>query len=574
MNLNMLGKVLTDCFSGILILDQEEKVMWSNDLIEKICNDKNPLGKKFSEVFSIDIQDIVKKCKLIKTLPGNVYNMRVKYIQEEKIYIVYIQEITDIHNKDIRLYCLEQIIESINDGVIMSDYNGRIVLYNKSHENLEELSSEEVVGKYLWEVYQYNPEHNPEMAEHRRVFKTREPIIEKYRAHSYKNGIPKYVSYSTYPIIKDNEVIAVYSVSKNETILQELLSETIELKRKLFSSIDAKEKKYKNNGTTYTFEDIIGDSEATKNTIKEAETMAVLNNSVLIVGETGTGKEVFAQSIHNFGKSKDEPFVAINCAAIPENLLESTLFGTIKGAYTGAVTQSGLFEEARNGTLFLDELNSMPITMQSKLLRVLQEKVVRRVGSSSITPIQCRVISAINEDPIKLIEEGRLRQDLFYRIAGLCLYIPSLRERKQDIISIGEFFIRKYNKLLNKNVQTFSRELREVLFSYKWPGNIRELEHFVENIMVRVKDGEKELTINHVPAYMKNMACNESIGNVQNNKKNSLPDYLREAERKIILESLSKNKWNLTQTSKELGIIRQSLEYRLKKLDIKRPSGE
>lgn len=514
MNLSMLWKLLTDCFSAIIILDEEEKVIWSNNLIEKICNDKSPLNKKFSEVFSIKLDEIIKEFKIMKTLPGNIYNLKARYIKEEKIYIVYIQEITDIYNRDIKLYCLEKIIESINDGIIISNHEGRVVLYNKAQESLEELTAKEVVGKHLWEVYEYNPECNPEMAEHRRVYKTREPIIEKYRAHTYKNGIPKYLSYSTYPIIKDEEVIGVYSISKNETSLQALLSETIELKRRLFSKGEEKEEKYKNNGTTYAFSSIVGNSDVTKSIIKEAETVSLLNNTVLIVGETGTGKEVFAQSIHNFGKNKKEPFVAINCAAIPENLLESTLFGTIKGAYTGAVTQSGLFEEARNGTLFLDELNSMPISMQSKLLRVLQEKVVRRVGGSTVTPIQCRVITAINEEPSKLIGEGRLRQDLFYRISGFCLYIPPLRERKEDLVYIGEFFIKKYNKLLNRNIETFSTQLRKIMLSYKWPGNVRELEHFVENMMIKSTENQRELNYEDIPRYIKNQMLNEVALNI------------------------------------------------------------
>ncbi|MBM7869388.1 arginine utilization regulatory protein [Clostridium pascui] len=570
MNLSMLGKLLTDCFSGIIVLDEEKKIMWSNNLIEKICNDKSPLNKKFSEVFSIKLDEIIKEFKIIKTLPGNIYNLKARYIEDEKIYIVYVQEITDIYNKDIKLYCLEKIIESINDGIIISNHEGRVVLYNKAQENLEELLAEKVVGKHLWEVYEYNPECNPEMAEHRRVYKTREPIIERYRAHTYKNGIPKYLSYSTYPIIKDEEVIGVYSISKNETSLQALLSETIELKRKLFSKGEEKEEKFKNNGTTYTFSSIVGSSDVTKSIIKEAETVSLLNNTVLIVGETGTGKEVFAQSIHNFGKNKDEPFVAINCAAIPENLLESTLFGTIKGAYTGAVTQSGLFEEARNGTLFLDELNSMPISMQSKLLRVLQERVVRRVGGAAVTPIQCRVITAINEEPSKLIDEGRLRQDLFYRISGFCLYIPPLRDRKEDVICIGEYFVKKYNKLLNRNIETFSTKLRDIMLSYKWPGNIRELEHFVENMMIKAAENQRELDYEDIPRYIKNEILNEVAVNIIEDNEKTLPEFLRFEEKKIIINSLNKNLWNLTRTAKDLGIIRQSLEYRMKKLDIKR----
>ncbi|GAA0724703.1 arginine utilization regulatory protein RocR [Clostridium malenominatum] len=570
MDYKILGKLLAEYIMGIAILNEDEEVLWSNGVVESICGSRNIINKKFSNLLPVNLRDIIGCYKTFKSSEENIYKFKASYIKEEKIYIIYIDELTDFNNKDIKIYCLEKIIESISDGVILSDHYGKVMLYNKAQEALEELSSEEVVGKYLWEAYDYNPEYNPELAEHRRVYKTREPIIEKYKAHAYKNAIPKYLSYSTYPIIKDGEAIAVYSISKNETSLQSLLSETIELKRQLFSKGEKKEQKYQSNGTTYTFADIVGDSEATKNVIKESQTVSLLSNTILIVGETGTGKEVFAQSIHNFGKNKDEPFIAINCAAIPENLLESILFGTVKGAYTGAVTQSGLFEDARRGTLFLDELNSMPISMQSKLLRVLQEKVVRRVGSSNVIPIQCRVISAINEDPQKLIEEERMRQDLFYRISGHCIYLPSLRERKEDIICIGEFFIKKYNDMLNKNIETFSKELREIILSYNWPGNIRELEHFVENMMVRTRENKRELNIDDIPRYIKNVISKGTTIKMSESQESTLPETLRTIERRLIIDSLNKNSWNLTKTAKDLGIIRQSLEYRIKKLNIKR----
>jgi len=294
----------------------------------------------------------------------------------------------------------------------------------------------------------------------------------------------------------------------------------------------------------------------------------MLDNNVLIIGETGTGKEVFAQSIHNFSKKKTEPYIAINCAAIPENLLESILFGASKGAFTGAVEHTGLFEEAGEGTIFLDELNSMPVSMQTKLLQVLQERKVRRVGGVNMTPVKCRVMCAMNEDPQKLIQNGKLRQDLFYRISGLCLYIAPLRERKEDILDFTFFYINKFNKLLNKNIKSLSPELQQILLGYNWPGNVRELEHMIENLMIRASGSQKALEISNMPLYIKETVL--SAGNIDRTKtkKETLPDTLRSIEEKIIRESLNKNNWNISATSKELGVIRQSLLYRIKKLDI------
>lgn len=567
MDIKTIGDIISEYVNGIIILDKEGRIIWSDDLYKEISYEKEILGKKFSYVFSVDLNQV--KNITINNLSGKKYKIQCRNIKEnkEEYTLVIIDEITDFNNKDTKIYCLEKIIDSINDGIIISNYEGRIVLYNKSQEKLEELSSKEVVGKFLWEGYQ----SKPELSEHQKVFKTNTPIIDKYQAHSYKGDVAKYVSYSTYPIVKDGETIAVYSVCKNESSLQALLHETLELKRKLYSKSKYNEKNYQKNGTQYVFTDIIGDSSIMVNLIKESQAIALVNSPILIIGETGTGKEVFAQSIHNFSKNNKEAFVDINCSAIPENLLESILFGTVKGAYTGAVDQAGLFEEAGKGTLFLDEINSMPILMQSKLLRVLQEKKVRRVGGINSIPISCRIISAVNEDPQKAIKEDKLRQDLYYRLAGVSLYIPPLRERKEDIVTTVEFYINKYNKMLNKNIKLMSKELREVMMDYKWPGNVRELEHVIENIMIRTTDTQTELKILDIPHYIReDMIGSISIDKVQKSK-HGLPDILRSIEKELILESLKKNNWNISRATKDLGIIRQSLEYRMKKLKIEKP---
>lgn len=473
----------------------------------------------------------------------------------------------DNDDSNLKAYGLEQIIENLYDGVLLSDKEGKVIIYNSAMEELEERNAKDMLGKYIWDAYGYS---DKEKSEHMQVLDTGIPIINKYKAHAYNNGKPIYKSYSTLPIEKDGEVIGVYSISKNETKLQSLLTEIVELKRQ-FNDKNTDEKKINSNGTRFNFSDIIGSSLIIKKLINEAEAISWLDNSVLLVGDTGTGKEVFAQSIHNFSKRKTQPFIGINCSAIPENLLESILFGSVKGAYTGALDSAGLFEEASGGTIFLDELNSMPINMQTKLLRVLQERRVRRVGGKDNFPIKCRVLSAMNEDPYKLIEEGKLRQDLFYRIAGYNLYIPPLKERANDLFELAEYYIFKNNILMNKSVIGITEELRNTMKSYDWPGNIRELEHFIENTMVRTDDSEKYLKLENIPDYIMEVIENNSDSVVLDlYNKEKLQDKLDKIEENLIIKALDANLWNVTKTAEELGLTRQSLIYRMRKLKVER----
>ncbi|MGG1662510.1 sigma-54 interaction domain-containing protein [Brevibacillus sp. NRS-1366] len=467
---------------------------------------------------------------------------------------------------DARLACLEQIVDSLNEGVLVSDHEGRIILYNKAQEKLEGLKSEHVIGKYLWEAYNYNPE----MSEHRRVFTSGQPVIAQYRAHAHINGIPQYVTYSTYPIIHNGETIGVLSISHNETKLKNLLHETIELKRKIVTQ--NKGSKEPSNGTTYSFESIKGSSSVLRSLIKEAQNVAMHDTDILIVGETGTGKELFAQSIHNHSKRAKSPFVAINCAAIPETLLESTLFGTIKGSYTGAGDQMGLFEYAQDGTLFLDEINSMPISLQSKLIRVLEERMVRRVGANAVTPVRCTVISASNEAPKELIAQSKLRSDLYYRIARTCLIIPPLRERKEDVLFLIDYFIHLSSKQLNKNVHGLTERLYELFLQYKWPGNIRELHHVIENLIIRADEGQKKLDINNLPAYLReNMFENNLLGSSRKSgNRRPLKTVTTAFEENFIRNVLEQADWNITKAAEKIGTTRQSLQYHIKKLNIRR----
>ncbi|MED1951218.1 sigma-54 interaction domain-containing protein [Brevibacillus centrosporus] len=562
-----IGTMLAEIVPGVVILDEYSRVVWHGGRL----NDCFPLrdGMLAADIFPFDLPAAQDQTTTFTTSQSRKFLLRCKplALPTTRMTILMLEELTDLlENKDARLACLESIIDSLDEGVIMSDYRGKMLLYNKAQEKLEGLKSDRVVGKYLWEAYNYSPE----LSEHRRVFDSGTPIIAQYRAHATIKGKPQYVTYSTYPIVKDGETIAVFSVSTNETKLKDLLHETLELKRHIAAPSSAS-KERPSTGAMYTFADLSGISPAFRNLIQEAENIALHNTDILIVGETGTGKELFAQSIHNLSKRSKSPFVAVNCAAIPENLLESTLFGAVKGAYTGATDQTGLFEFAQDGTLFLDEINSMPITLQSKLMRVLEERMIRRLGTTTVTPIRCAVISASNEDPQELINTGKIRLDLYYRIARSCLYIPPLRERKDDISFLLRHFIELYSKTLNKSITDMTDRLRELLLYYRWPGNVRELQHVIENLVIRSDDKQQLLDLSHLPAYLRaTLSSQRSTAHPRKNETRPLKTAVSSAERDYILNLLEQSDWNITKTAQQMGMTRQSLQYHLKKLQLRK----
>ena len=460
--------------------------------------------------------------------------------------------------------CMAEIIQHVAEGVILTDSNCKIVLFNPAKERMEQMKADEVVGEISWEAYSRS---SREISEHQRVSDTGLPILNVYRPHAYVGDVPVYIYYSTYPVIRDGKLLGVYTISRNETVLRELLYETIEHKRQLkLERSELPDKKHIAKGTQFSFVDFVGSSPVIGQLLHDAQTVAPLNASILITGETGTGKEVLAQGIHNFGR-ENKRFIAINCAAIPESLLESTLFGSVKGAYTGALDSPGLFREAEDGTLFLDEVNSMNIAMQAKLLRVLQEKCVRPVGSTREYPVMCRLICASNEEPELLLRENRLRQDLFYRISDFILHIPPLRWRSEDVIDLAWNFIRQYNKEFNKNVKSMSDELCRRLKDNQWPGNIRQLRHAIQNMMLRVSEVEQELGDSDYPEYAAvhgNEIKTRAGASYLDTK--DLNETLRELQREILEARLEQFEGNLTKTACSLGIHRQSLAARMKRL--------
>jgi DNA-binding NtrC family response regulator len=306
------------------------------------------------------------------------------------------------------------------------------------------------------------------------------------------------------------------------------------------------------------FEGIIGKSKKMKELFNEIEIVSKSESTILIEGESGTGKELVAKAIHKRSKRSDYPFVPINCSAIPSELFENELFGHEKGSYTGAANKEiGKIELAGEGTLFLDEIGEMPLFMQAKLLRVLQEREFYRIGGTSLIKMKCRVISATNRNLEEMVEKKEFREDLFYRINVIHLKIPPLRERKEDISLLVKKFIEKFNRINNKNIYDIDNDALQKLMDYDWPGNVRQLENIVERAVVLCQ-GEI-ITSQHLPQRIKEKSTSSTI-NIE--KDRSLT--LNEIEKSIILKILQEENFNQTKTAQRLGISRKQLRTKMK----------
>ena len=334
-------------------------------------------------------------------------------------------------------------------------------------------------------------------------------------------------------------------------------SEIEELKEQL-----AQEKLYLEDEirTEHNFEEIVGDSPVLKRVLRQIETVAPTDAAVLIEGETGTGKEVFARSIHNLSRRRDRTFVKINCAAIPAGLLESELFGHERGAFTGAITQrAGRFELAHRGTLFLDEVGDIPLELQPKLLRALQEQEFERLGSTRTLRVDVRVIAATNRNLAQMVAEGRFRGDLFYRLNVFPLGAPPLRERREDIPQLVRYFVQKYALRLERNIETVPAEAQRALADYSWPGNIRELENFIERAVILSRGPVLNVSV----ADLRPSA--DAVGNTA--------PTLEAAERDHILRVLAETNWMVggpAGAAARLGLKRTTLQSKMKKLGISR----
>lgn len=456
---------------------------------------------------------------------------------------------------------LQIITENIDIGIAIIDKDGYIIYYNDAMGEIEGFDSNEVVNKHILDLFPSIDMKNSSLF---RCLKTGKPIYNDLQNYINKKGKKIFSVITNIPIIEDGEVLGVIE-----------FAEDINRIEKLYKSVDnwLNYPKINNMNSSvdiisyYNFDDFKTCNKSLINLIKKLKKVASYGYNVLIYGETGTGKEIFAQSIHNASSRKNKPFIAQNCAAIPENLLESILFGTEKGSFTGAITKEGLFEQANGGTLFLDELNTLPAYLQAKLLRVLQEGYIRRVGGNEVRKVNVRVIATVNEDPLELIESQRLRQDLFFRLSTLYIRIPPLRERKEDILFLTNYFVDKYSTLFNVPAPKLSKEVLDFFVNYDWKGNVRELINVIEYVIMTVEDSE-EIQIKHLPAYLLDY-LNRKEESTEYKNFDSYFDLVNNFERKVILKALNRNKWNVSKTAKDLKIKRQTLQNKIKKLNIK-----
>lgn len=313
---------------------------------------------------------------------------------------------------------------------------------------------------------------------------------------------------------------------------------------------------------------LVGQSEAMQRVLQLIKRVAPTNSTVLITGESGTGKELVARAIHEYSPFREAPFLAVNCSGFQENLLESELFGHVKGAFTGAIKdKEGFFQAAGEGTIFLDEISEMPLSLQAKLLRVLEEKEFYPVGGTNLIPLKARVVAATNRDLKELVEKGEFREDLFYRIAVFEINLPSLRERRSDIPLLAEHFIRKFNKEMKTHYKGISPEALEALISYHWPGNVRELRNVIERAMI-LCDGHM-ITSEGLPASMISSKEEAPPAATEN-----LKQAVHAFESTFIRKILDECKWNKEEAARRMGINPSTLYRKMNELNIEKDSAD
>lgn len=460
------------------------------------------------------------------------------------------EEITDL--KEIRMM-LEAIIHSSEEAISVVDENGNGILINPAYTRLTGLTEEDVIGKPA----------TADIAEgesmHMQVLKTRRPV----RGARMKVG-PKNrdVIVNVAPIIVDGVLKGSVGVIHDVSEIQRLTAE-LNRARQIIRTLEAK----------YSFADIIGESEEMKVAIEQAKLAAKTPATILLRGESGTGKELFAHAIHNASDRKYNKFIRVNCAAIPETLLESELFGYEEGAFSGARRggKRGLFEEANNGSIFLDEIGELSASTQAKLLRVLQEREIVRVGGTKPIPINVRVIAATNVNLEKAIAEGAFREDLYYRLNRMPIYIPPLRARKEDIPALCRHLIQKLNQDYGRNVEGVTDEAMVKLLAYDWPGNVRELENVLGRAMIFMKFHEVMIDISHLPPLSAPSAA-PSVRPETEGEFRPLDEMLGRYEAQLLEEALRRHRGNKTAAARALGISVRNLYYKLEKYNIDKNS--
>jgi arginine utilization regulatory protein len=448
------------------------------------------------------------------------------------------------------------ILNSIDEGIHVVNKHGQTVFYNPTMAKMEGMDYNQVINKDVLALF---PSLTPETSTILRALRTREPVYDQVQTYFNNKGQRITSLNSTIPLWNGSDFIGVLEVAKDVTRMEDLALKVVDLQQRLYKRRQGKDEQAK----MYNFADIVGNSPALHHPLEIARRATRTTSPVLIYGETGTGKELVAQSIHQLSARGAKPFIAQNCAALPGTLLEGILFGTVKGSFTGAVDRPGLIEQAHGGTLLLDEINSMDIDLQAKLLRVLQEHRVRRVGGLKEIPVDVRIIATTNTQPKVAVSQGSIRQDLYYRLAVVNINLPPLSQRREDIPLLCRHFVDKYNRKFDLAIQGVTPESMEIFYAHLWPGNVRELEHVIEGAMNIIGEEEKYIDLHHLPP---NMVPQQPVDrNLTGLENCTLPEAVDLVERGMIRRAMDQTGGNITRAARLLGITRQALQYKLSK---------
>jgi len=406
------------------------------------------------------------------------------------------------------------------------------------------LTPKNVIGKNLFEMY---PNLTRESSTHCRVMATGKPILDEQQLIIEKNGRAYVINTSTFPIEYQGEIIGTFDISSN------------------YTSKSKKEDTSRNK--LYTVDSIVTQNEAMMMIKNKIRKVAKNDSNVMVIGESGTGKELVVEAIHSASARAKKPFISLNCAAIPDTLMESILFGTVKGSFTGAENRKGVFELANGGTLFLDEINSMNMELQAKLLKAVEEQKYMKIGGETYIDVNVRVLSAMNVDPREAIRNKTLRQDLFFRLGVIQFLIPPLRERKEDIRLLAEHFIDHYNQKMNTTVEELDPSVEQVFMEYSWPGNVRELKNVMESSFNMTED--EYISLIDIPDYLKEYTfeeVDETIPDVISSEK-GLSDLMGEYEKRILIDTFQRVR-SLSEASRVLKMTRQAIQYKAEKYQI------
>lgn len=533
---NVLGKYVSDVI-------KTTRLPYILETGESELNRKQPLG---------DINIITNRMP-VKNEEGEIIGA-VAVFRDITEIVELAEEITNLKEMEIMF---RAIFNSTQDAISVVDQDGIGVLINPAYTRLTGLGVKDVVGKHC----------TVDIAEgesiHLKVLNSKKSV----------KGVRIKVGPNKKDVIVDAAPILVRGKLKGSVAV---IHDITEIKR-LTSELDHAKQIIRKLEAKYTFEDIIGSHEKLINAIEKAKLAAITPATVILRGESGTGKELFAHAIHNASNRKYSQFIRVNCAAINEGILESELFGYEEGAFTGALKggKIGLFERAHGGTIFLDEIGEINMSTQAKLLRVLQEKEIVRVGGTKSISIDVRVIAATNLDLEKAVKAGKFREDLYYRLNVIPIKIPPLREHKVDINELALHLIRKFNQEYGRHVMGMSKETIKILESYDWPGNVREMENFIGRAIINMQFSENTIQLKHLPKLNEGEAS-DRVNNidVQENKSilqdedRSLEEVINTIEKDYIKKILIKNKNNKTKTAKDLKISIRSLYYKLEKYQI------